>query len=138
MPEPTSSVAGTVTLAVHAATVPVLTVAGVSLGLRADELLAGFAGSVAAMALLNTVPSSGDTLRELWNTSMRRISVAVGSAVFSGYATPLLALVNGIPDALLLSVAFIAGAGAQKLLSGLIANAKTGGPGAAAAEVDDK
>jgi hypothetical protein len=125
MPEPTSTAAaGTLTLG--AAVMPLLTVAGVSLGLRADVLLAGFSGSIAAMALLNTVPSSGDTWRELWNTSLRRIGVAIGSALFAGYAAPLLALINGVPQALLVSVAFVAGAGAQQLLARMVKAAKTG------------
>ena len=59
------------------------------------------------MALLNTVPSTGDTWRELGKTSMRRVGVAVASSAFAGYATPILALINGIPDALLLSMAFV-------------------------------
>lgn len=120
MPEPTSTVAATVVGQALVA-VPLLTFAGVSLGLRADVLLAGFAGSVAAMALLNTVPSSGDTVRELLRTSLRRVGVAVASAATAGYVTPLLALVNGLPDAVLLGVAFVAGAGAQQVLSGLVA-----------------
>lgn len=56
MPEPLPS--ATVTLATQALAVPALTVAGMGLGLRADVLLAGFCGAVAAMALLNTVPAS--------------------------------------------------------------------------------
>lgn len=128
MPEPTISATAGATLVAQAVAVPVLTLAGISLGLRADVLLAGFSGSVAAMALLNTVPSSGDTWRELWRTSWRRVGVAAGSALFAGYAAPLLALINGVPEALLLSVAFIGGAGAQSLLSRMVANAKTGAP----------
>lgn len=124
MAEPTTTVAATVLA--QAAIVPVLTIAGVSLGLRADVLLAGFAGSVAAMALLNTVPSTGDTWRELRRTTWRRIWVAAASAAFAGYATPLLALINGVPDALLLSVSFVAGAGAQKLLTKMVATMKGG------------
>ena len=127
MPEPAATALANVTLAAQAMAVPVLTIAGISLGLRADVLLAGFSGSVAAMALLNTVPGQGDTWRELWRTSYRRVGVAAGSALFSGYATPMLALINGVPEALLLSVAFIGGAGAQSLLSRMVANAKTGG-----------
>lgn len=127
MPEPTSSTAAAITLAASAAaTSPVLAFAGISLGLRPDVLLAGFWGAVCAIGLLNTMPSSGDTWRELWNTSMRRLGVATASSAFAGYTTPLLALINGVPDAILLSVAFVAGAGAQQLLKRLIANTKTG------------
>lgn len=109
---------------------PVLTFMGVGLGLRPDVLLAGFCGSVAAMSLLNTVPGSTDNWRELWKTSYRRVSVAIASSLFAGYATPLLALMNGVPPALLLSVAFIAGAGAQTLLAKIVSKAKTSTPGA--------
>jgi NaMN:DMB phosphoribosyltransferase len=124
MAEPTSSTVAVATLATQAAAVPFLAVFGISLGLRADVLLAGFCGSVAAMALLNTVPSTGDTWRALLRDSFQRVMVAVGSALFAGYAAPLLALVQGLPPALLLSVAFVAGAGAQRLLAVLITRAR--------------
>lgn len=124
MAEPTSTVVATVVA--QAVAIPVITVFGVSLGLRPDVLVAGFFGAVTAMALLNTVPATGDTWKELWRTSMRRVGVAVASSAFAGYATPLLALVNNVPPALLLSAAFIAGAGAQKLLSKMVAATKGG------------
>lgn len=108
------------TLAATSVAIPVLTVAGVTLGLRPDMLLAGFAGSVAAMALLNTVPSTGDTLRELIRTTFKRMGVAVGSSVTAAYLAPLVALINNVPDALILSIAFIAGAGAMQILPWLI------------------
>lgn len=120
MPEPTSTAAGAATIVAQAAALPVLTAFGVSLGLRADVLLAGFGGAVAAIALLNTVPGTGDTWRELVRTSFRRLGVAIGSAVVSGYIAPLLALINGVPDLLLLPVAFVAGAGAPQMLPWLI------------------
>jgi hypothetical protein len=118
MPEPTAS--ATATLAALATAAPALTIAGISLGLRPDVLLAGFCGAVAAMALLNTVPSSGDTLPELARTSLRRMGVSVGSAVTAGYISPLLGLINGVPGELILSVAFLAGAGAMQMLPWLI------------------
>jgi hypothetical protein len=114
MPEPTASAAAT--LAAQALAVPALTVAGMSLGIRADVLLAGWCGAIAAMALLNTVPSTGDTWIELMRTSARRIGVSVGSAVTAGYLAPLLGLINGLPESLMLSVAFVAGAGAMRIL----------------------
>lgn len=124
MPEPTST--ATATLAVSAAAMPVLnaasvlapvlTIAGISLGLRADVLLAGFCGAIAAITLLNSVPTSGDTWRELLRTSLRRVGSAVGSAVVAGYVAPLLSLISGVPDGLVLSVAFVAGAFAPRLL----------------------
>lgn len=118
MAEPIPSAA--VTLASQALAVPALTIAGMGLGLRADVLLAGFCGAVAAMALLNTVPGSADTVGGLLRTSLRRIAVSVGSAVTAGYTAPLLGLINNVPDPLLLSVAFVAGAGAQQILPWLI------------------
>jgi len=100
MPEPTTTTASVVTLTTMAAATPVLHVAGVSLGLRPDVLLAGFAGAVAAMALLNSVRGTGDTWRELLRTSARRVGVAVGSSITAGYMAPLLGLIDGIPAAL--------------------------------------
>ena len=126
MPEPTTSAAAA-TLATSAVVVPVLSMLGVSLGLRADVLLAGFCGAVAAIALLNTVPAEGDTWRELLRTSLKRVGVALGSAVTAGYTAPLLALINGVPDALILSVSFISGAGAPHLLPWLITRVGRGG-----------
>lgn len=120
MPEPTSTTAAAVTLASLTLAPPVLSIAGVSLGLRPDVLLAGFSGAVAAMALLNTVPSSGDTWRELLRTSARRVGVAVASAATAGYMAPLLSLIDGTPGVLLLSVAFGVGAGAQTVLASYI------------------
>ncbi len=118
MPEPAASV--TATLAGSALAVPALTIAGASLGLRADVLLAGFAGAVAAIGLLNAVPGAGDTARELLRTGLRRIGFSIGSAMTAGYITPLLSVINGVPDYLLVSVAFVVGAGAQRLLPALI------------------
>lgn len=115
MPEPTSTTA-TVTLATSAAAVPVLTLFGIPLGIQADHLLAGFAGSVAAMALLDTVPGSSDTVRELFRTSVKRIGVAVGSALCAGYLVPLAGLLTTVPGALSLSLCFLVGAGAQRIL----------------------
>lgn len=118
MPEPTSVTVAT--LAAQAVAVPVLTVFGVSLGLRPDMLLAGFAGAVAAITLLNTVPSSGDTLKELGRTSLKRVGVCVGSAVTAGYTAPLFGLINAIPESMILGVAFVVGAGALSLLPWII------------------
>jgi NaMN:DMB phosphoribosyltransferase len=118
MPEPTTVAIGTLTG--QALAVPVLTVAGIGLGLRPDVLLAGFSGAVAAMTLLNTVPASGDTLRELVRTTFKRVGVAVGSSLVAGYTAPLVALINGLPAAMMLGVSFIIGAGAMQLLPWLI------------------
>jgi hypothetical protein len=114
MPEPVLPAAATI--AAQAVVVAPLTVFGMKLGLQADVLLAGFCGSVTAMALLNTVPTTGDTLRELLRTSMRRVGVAIGSALFAGYTAPLSLLLANVPGSLVLSMAFLLGAGAQYLL----------------------
>ena len=116
MPEPTIPTAAAVTLATQAAAVPVLTVLGISLGLRPDILVAGFAGAVVAMALLNSVPSTGDTWRQLLRDSLRRMAVALASALTAGYLTPLSLLVTQMPDSLLLGASFAVGAGAQRML----------------------
>lgn len=118
MPEPTSTAVAT--LAAQAAAVPILTVFGVVTGLRGDLLLAGFCGSVAAMALLNTVPSTGDTLKELIRTSLKRVGVSIGSAVTAGYTASLVSFINGLDDGVIRSVAFVIGAGALSLLPWLI------------------
>lgn len=120
MPDAVGGVVATSTLAVSAVAVPVLSVAGVSLGLRGDVLFAGFAGSIAAMALLNSVPRMGNKPREIVCTVARRFSVSIGSSVTAAYTAPLLGLVNNIPDELVLSVAFVAGAGAMHILPWLI------------------
>ena len=97
--------------------VPVLTAFGVSLGLRADLLVAGFSGSLVAIILLNTVPSTGDTWRELIRATRRRMSVACASSLTAGYLTPLaMLLANGLPEPLLLGCAFAVGGGAQQVL----------------------
>jgi hypothetical protein len=124
MPEPTSSAA--VTLVASALAVPALSIAGVSLGLRPDVLLAGCCGAVAAIGLLNSVPTTGDTWRELLRTSFRRVGVTIGSAVTAGYIAPLLTVFNGVPDYLVLSVAFVCGAFAPKLLPWLFERLKAG------------
>lgn len=116
MPEPTIPTAAAITLATQAAAVPVLAVAGVSLGLRADVLVAGFAGAVGAMALLNSVPSTGDTWQQLVRDSLRRMMIALASSATAGYLTPLALLMANVPDSLLLGGAFAVGAGAQQLL----------------------
>ena len=81
MTEPTSTAAAAVTLAAASASIPVLTILGIPLGLRADLLIAGFAGGIAAIGLLNSVPGSDDTWREMIKLGRRRIFVAVCSAL---------------------------------------------------------
>ena len=97
---------------------PVLTAFGVPLGLRADMLLAGFVGAGAAMVLLNTVPATGDTWRQLLNTTVKRAFVALASSFTAGYAVPVLAESAAISSQLF--SCFVIGAGAQKILAALV------------------
>jgi hypothetical protein len=115
MPEPAVT-AATTTLAAATAAVPALTAFGVNLGLRPDVLVAGFAGALAAIVLLNSVPTEGDTWAHLLRTTWRRIAVAIASSLVAGYLTPTLMLAIHMADALMLGVAFATGAGAQKVL----------------------
>ena len=128
MPEPTSTTAAVATLTATSLTVPMLSVFGVSLGLRADVLIAGFFGSLVAIILLNSVPSAGDTWPHLVRTTFKRMFVALASSVTAGYLTPLALLLANLPDALLLSAAFGVGGGAQRVL--LVVIAKFGTPSA--------
>ena len=112
--EPTTSAA--VTLSGAAVSASAITAFGVPLGLRADVLLAGFFGSLVAIILLNTVPGAADTWRELLRTSVRRLAVAWASSITAGYITPLALLIAEMPQGLLLSMAFMVGAGAQRVL----------------------
>ena len=118
MAEPTTTVAALCTVAAAAVSTTALSVLGVPLGLRADLLIAGFAGSLVAIILLNNVPGSTDTWRELFRTSVRRLGVAWASSITAGYLTPLVLLMANVPESLLLSMAFLVGAGAQR---GLVA-----------------
>lgn len=115
MPEPAATAAST-TLAAATAAVPALTAFGVNLGLRPDVLVAGFAGALAAIVLLNSVPTEGDTWLHLVRTTWRRIAVAIASSLVAGYLTPTLMLAMPMADALALGLAFATGAGAQKVL----------------------
>lgn len=116
MPEPSSTAAGLTTLAVSAASTTAITAFGVPLGLRADLLIAGFAGSLVAIILLNAVPGTGDTWRELLRTTLRRMAVAFASSLTAGYLAPLAMLVAALPESLLLGGAFAVGGGAQQVL----------------------
>ena len=118
MPEPISPSAAI--LAASPPAVAALTAFGVNLGLRPDVLVAGFAGALAAIVLLGSVPSEGDTWRHLVRATGRRIGVALTSSLVSGYVAPLFLLAMNLPDPLLLAAAFVLGAGAQKILRGLI------------------
>jgi hypothetical protein len=119
MAEPTSTAVAT--LIASGAAVPLLTLFGVPLGLRPDQLLAGFLGAIVAIGFLNSVPSTGDTLRELLRTTWRRISVVSCSALTAGYLTPVIMFgqagdlaIMSTPN--MLGISFVIGAGAQYFL----------------------
>ena len=114
MIEPISPAAAT--LGAATAAVPPLIAFGINLGLRPDMLVAGFAGALAAIVLLNTVPADGDTWYHLLRTTWRRMGVALSSALVSGYLAPLVALAIPMQDPLALGTAFAIGAGAQRAL----------------------
>lgn len=128
MPEPTSSTVAAATFVAASGTIPALTAFGVPLGLRADLLIAGFAGSLVAIVLLNTVPSTGDTWRELIRTTLRRMAVAVASSLTAGYLTPMVMLAVALPDPLIMGSAFAVGVGAQKILIGTLARINAPAP----------
>jgi hypothetical protein len=129
MPEPMSTTTVAVaTLAAASVSMPMLTLFGVPLGLRADLLIAGFFGSLVAIILLNSVPGSADTWTELIRTTLRRMFVAVASSLTAGYLTPLVLLMASLPDPLLLSAAFAVGGGAQKVLVFAISRASGNAP----------
>lgn len=94
--------------------VPVLSFFGVQIGLRPDVLFAGFCGALVAIALLNSVPSTGDTWRELVRTTVRRTFVALSSSATAGYLVPV--MLEHATTTTLLASAFVVGAGAQKVL----------------------
>lgn len=108
------------TLAAAGVSIPVITLFGVPLGLRADLLVVGFFGSLVAMVLLDSVPSSGESLAHLLRTTLRRMLVAAASAATAGYVTPLALVVANVPDALLLPGAFAVGVGAKSVLSAAV------------------
>lgn len=121
MPEPTSTTAAAwFTLSSTGATVSVIAFMGIPLGLRVDVLIAGFLGSIVGIILLNTVPGTTDTWINLVRTTSKRMSVAFASCITAGYCTPLVLLIGNIPLPMLLCVACVVGAGAQRFLSFLI------------------
>lgn len=114
MVEPTTTT--TVTLAAGSLAVPALTVAGIPLGLRPEILIAGFAGSLVAIILLNSVPSTGDTWSALLRTTLRRMMFAIASSLTAGYLAPMVHQMAQLPDYMLLGTAFATGGGAQRVL----------------------
>ena len=128
MPDPISPTAATLT-ASGVTAVP-LVIAGVSLGLQVDILIAGLAGAVAAIVLLDTVPRTNDSWRELIRSTGKRVSVAVVSAAVAGYLSPVAAAILGallpatatdpLGRATALACALIMGGGAQRIFKALI------------------
>lgn len=110
-----------VTLAAGSIAVPALTIAGIPLGLRPEILIAGFAGSLVAIILLNSVPASGDTWSALLRTTLRRMMVALASSLTAGYLAPMIMLIGQLPDAAQLGSAFAVGGGAQRVLLAVLA-----------------
>jgi len=116
MAEPTTATAAAAVTAAAAATVPPLVLLGISTGLRADMLLAGFAGSLVSIVLLNAVPASGDTWQHMLRTTLRRMATAAASAALAGYLGPAMMELAHIPASMALALAFVTGAGAQRML----------------------
>jgi len=133
MAEPMTTSAAGVTFTLAAATMPVLTIAGVPLGLRPDLLVAGFAGALVAIVLLNSVPGSGDTWQHMLRTALRRMAVVLCSSLTAGYLVPLTLLLANLPESLLLSGAFAVGGGAQQILARVVARLASGAGGGGAA-----
>lgn len=115
MAEPATTTTA-VTMAAGSIAVPALTVAGIPLGLRPEILIAGFAGSLVAIILLNSVPATGDTWSALLRTTLRRMMVALASSLTAGYLAPMVMLIGQLPDAAQLGSAFAVGGGAQRVL----------------------
>lgn len=120
MPEPTSTTVAAATIAAVSTSIPMITIFGVSLGLRTDVLIAGLLGSLIGIILLNTVPGDTDSWSNLMRTTLRRMMVAVSSAITAGYLTPIVLLMANMPDAVLLGVACAVGGGAQQVLNAVI------------------
>lgn len=120
MAEPATTTTA-VTLAAGSIAVPALTIAGIPLGLRPEILIAGFAGSLVAIILLNSVPASGDTWSALLRTTLRRMMVALASSLTAGYLAPMIMLIGQLPDAAQLGSAFAVGGGAQRVLLAVLA-----------------
>lgn len=116
MPDPTSTTVATATIAAVSSSIPVITLFGVTTGLRTDVLLAGLLGSFVGMILLNTMPGEIDTWRNLLLTTWRRMLFALASAVTAGYLMPVVLWAVKVPDALMLGVACVVGVYAQRFL----------------------
>lgn len=119
MAEPSTTTAA-VTIVAASASINVLTLFGVNVGLRPDVLIAGFCGSLVAIVLLNSVPSEGDTWMHMVETTVRRMFVTIASSLTAGYLTPTVLAMVQPSDSSLLSAAFVVGCGAQQALMSVI------------------
>lgn len=114
MPEPASTTAAT--LAAATAAIPMITLLGIPLGLRADLLVAGFGGAISAIAFLNSVPVANDTWQSLFRVTVRRMGVVIAGSLTAGYLSPLVLSLVNLQNASLLGIAYATGAGAQQVL----------------------
>lgn len=128
MPDPNIPAAAAGQLVAAACSVCGVTLLGVPLGLRVDLLIAGFGGSVAAMALFNAVPVSWDTWQQLVRTSLQRMAVAVASSLVAGYVTPVIMLIADMPPAIVVGIGFVVGGGARQVLISMIKRITGGEP----------
>ena len=100
-----------------AASVPVLTVAGYSLGLQPGLLIAGSLGAFVGIVLLNTVPGEG---KPWWYAVLRRLLVMVASAITAGYLTPIILAWVTINESSQVGLAFVVGGSAQWMMQAVI------------------
>lgn len=119
MAEPSTTTAA-VTIVAASASINVLTLFGINVGLRPDVLVAGFCGSIVAIVLLNSVPAAGDTWMHMIEATVRRMFVTIASSLTAGYLTPTVLAMVQPSDSSLLSAAFVVGCGAQQALMSVI------------------
>lgn len=101
--------------------VPVLTILGVSLGLRPDILFAGFCGALVSILLLNSVPLVGEGVSARISNTVQRLFVALSSSVSAGYLTPLIvSIIPAMSEPWVLGSAFVIGGGARVMLQNFI------------------
>ena len=114
MSEPATAAA---TITATAASVPALTLFGVSLGLMPGTLIAGAFGAFVGVVLLNTVPGEG---RPWWYAVLRRMLVMLASSITAGYLTPVVMSLSALSEPLQFATAFIVGGSAQWMMQAVI------------------
>lgn len=100
--------------------VQILTIFGVSLGLRPDYLIVGMLGAMASIFLLNSVPLEREGFSARLSNMFQRFFVVVSSAVTAGYLAPLFVGLLRLETDWAMATAFIVGAGARMFLLGSI------------------